>query len=73
MVSCVAVPWQRYPLTPSNAQIGLPGLVQRVGPIIGNARAGFIADAWGVPAAIGIGGAVCLAGVIGTGFALRRC
>lgn len=91
MVSYVAVPWQLYELTRSNAQVGLLGLVQllpvvlcgllggavadrmdRKRPRIGNARAGFLADAWGVSAAIWTGGAICLAGVIATGFALPR-
>jgi MFS family permease len=40
------------------------------GPLIGNVRAGFMADAWGVPAAIWGGGLACLLGVIATGFAL---
>ena len=42
------------------------------GPLIGSTRAGFMADAWGVSAAIWIGGLACLAGVIATGFALPR-
>ena len=42
------------------------------GPLIGNVRAGFMADAWGVSPAVWIGGAICLAGVIATGFALPR-
>jgi hypothetical protein len=42
------------------------------GPLIGNARAGFMADAWGVMPAIWMGGLVCLAAVIATGFALPR-
>ena len=42
------------------------------GPLIGNARAGFMADAWGVSTAIWMGGAICLAGVVATGFALPR-
>jgi len=39
---------------------------------VGNARAGFMADAWGVSVAVWVGGAICLAGVIITGFALPR-
>jgi hypothetical protein len=31
-------------------------------------RAGFMADAWGVSAAMWIGGPICLASVIATGF-----
>ncbi len=41
-------------------------------PLIGIVRAGFMADAWGVSAAIWIGGLVCLADVIATGYALPR-
>lgn len=48
------------------------------GPLIGNGRAGFVADAWGISTLIStsiliwVGGLVCLAGVIATGFALPR-
>lgn len=42
------------------------------GPLIGNARAGFMADAWGVAPAIWIGGVVCVLGVVATGFLLPR-
>jgi MFS family permease len=51
---------------------GIEMISYLAGPLIGNARAGFMADAWGVSAAIWIGGLVCLAGVIATGFALPR-
>ena len=51
---------------------GIEMISYLTGPLIGNARAGFMADAWGVSAAIWIGGLVCLAGVIATGFALPR-
>jgi MFS family permease len=51
---------------------GIEMISYLTGPLIGNARAGFMADAWGVSAAIWIGGLVCLAGVIVTGFALPR-
>lgn len=40
------------------------------GPLIGNARAGFMADAWGVSAAIWMGGLACLVGVAATGLLL---
>ncbi|WP_422018389.1 hypothetical protein [Roseateles sp.] len=43
-----------------------------MGPLIGNACAGFMADAWGVSASIWIGGLVRLAGVVATGFLLPR-
>jgi MFS family permease len=51
---------------------GIEMISYLTGPLIGNARAGFMADAWGVSAAIWIGGLVCLAGVVATGFALPR-
>lgn len=49
---------------------GIEMISYLTGPLIGNARAGFMADAWGVPAAIWVGGVICLVGVIATGFAL---
>jgi MFS family permease len=51
---------------------GIEMISYLTGPLVGNARAGFMADAWGVSAAIWVGGLLCLAGVIGTGFALPR-
>ena len=51
---------------------GIEMISYLIGPLVGNARAGFMADAWGVSAAIWVGGLVCLAGVIATGFALPR-
>jgi MFS family permease len=51
---------------------GIEMISYLTGPLLGSARAGFMADAWGVSAAIWIGGAICLAGVIATGFALPR-
>jgi MFS family permease len=51
---------------------GIEMISYLTGPLVGNARAGFMADAWGVPAAIWIGGMVCLVGVVATGFALPR-
>jgi len=36
------------------------------------ARAGFMADAWGVSFAVWVGGLICLAGVITTGLTLLR-
>lgn len=42
------------------------------GPLIGNARAGFMADAWGVSTSIWLGGVLCLLGVVATGFWLPR-
>lgn len=49
---------------------GIEMISYLTGPLIGNTRAGFMADAWGVPAAIWAGGLICLAGVVATGFAL---
>lgn len=49
---------------------GIEMISYLTGPLLGNARAGFMADAWGTSAAIWIGGAICLAGVIATGLAL---
>jgi MFS family permease len=51
---------------------GIEMISYLTGPLIGNARAGFMADAWGVSASIWIGGVVCLLGVIATGLALPR-
>jgi MFS family permease len=51
---------------------GIEMISYLTGPLIGNARAGFMADAWGVSPAIWVGGLVCLAGVIATGFSLPR-
>ncbi len=51
---------------------GIEMISYLTGPLIGNARAGFMADAWGVSNAVWIGGAICLVGVIATGFALPR-
>ena len=51
---------------------GIEMISYLTGPLIGNARAGFMADAWGVAPAIWVGGLVCLAGVVATGFVLPR-
>ncbi len=51
---------------------GIEMISYLTGPLIGNARAGFMADAWGVSASIWIGGLVCLVSVIATGLALPR-
>jgi MFS family permease len=51
---------------------GIEMISYLTGPLIGNARAGFMADAWGVAPAIWVGGLVCAAGVVATGFALPR-
>ena len=49
---------------------GIEMISYLTGPLIGNARAGFMADAWGVAPAIWVGGAVCLVGVVATGVLL---
>jgi len=51
---------------------GIEMISYLTGPLVGNARAGFMADAWGVSAATWVGGLVCMAGVMATGFALPR-
>ena len=51
---------------------GIEMISYLTGPLIGNARAGFMADAWGVAPAIWVGGVVCALGVVATGFALPR-
>jgi MFS family permease len=51
---------------------GIEMISYLTGPLIGNVRAGFMADAWGLSAAIWIGGLVCLVCVVTTGFALPR-
>jgi MFS family permease len=51
---------------------GIEMISYLTGPLIGNARAGFMADAWGVSASIWVGGLVCLAGVLATGVLLPR-
>jgi MFS family permease len=49
---------------------GIEMISYLTGPLIGNARAGFMAEALGVSSAVWIGGALCLAGVVVTGLAL---
>ncbi len=44
MVSYVAVPWQLYQLTQSNAQVGLLGLVQLVPVVVCGLLGGAVAD-----------------------------
>ncbi len=51
---------------------GIEMISYLTGPLIGNTRAGFMAEAWGVSASIWTGGAICLVCVIATGFALPR-
>lgn len=63
---------QTIPNTLRGRLAGIEMISYLTGPLIGNARAGFMADAWGVSAAVWIGGVICLVGVIATGFALPR-
>lgn len=51
---------------------GIEMISYLTGPLIGNVRAGFMADAWGVNAAVWVGGVVCLLGVALTGLVLPR-
>ncbi|MBL8339475.1 MAG: MFS transporter [Rhodoferax sp.] len=61
---------ETIPNTMRGRLAGIEMISYLTGPLIGNARAGFMADAWGVGPAIWIGGLVCLAGVLATGFLL---
>jgi MFS family permease len=63
---------QTIPNTLRGRLAGIEMISYLTGPLVGNARAGFMADAWGVSAAIWVGGLICLAGVVTTGFALPR-
>jgi len=51
---------------------GIEMISYLTGPLVGNARAGFMADAWGVSASIWVGGLICLGSLIATGLALPR-
>ena len=51
---------------------GIEMISYLTGPLLGNVRAGFMADAVGLSAAVWMGGALCLAGVVATGLALPR-
>jgi MFS family permease len=51
---------------------GIEMISYLTGPLIGNARAGFMADVWGVSAAVWVGGFVCVLGVMATGALLPR-
>lgn len=63
---------QTIPNTLRGRLAGIEMISYLTGPLLGNARAGFMADAWSVSAAIWIGGVICLLSVIATGFALPR-
>ncbi|MBS0445156.1 MAG: MFS transporter [Proteobacteria bacterium] len=51
---------------------GIEMISYLTGPLIGNARAGFMADAWSVPVAIWAGGLICLVAIVATGWSLPR-
>lgn len=61
---------QTIPNTLRGRLAGIEMISYLTGPLLGNARAGFMADAWGVSVSIWLGGLVCLAGVVATGFLL---
>jgi hypothetical protein len=63
---------QTIPNTLRGRLAGIEMISYLTGPLVGNARAGLMADALGVLPAIWIGGAVCLAGVAATGIVLPR-
>jgi MFS family permease len=63
---------QTIPNTLRGRLAGIEMISYLTGPLIGNARAGFMADAWGVSASVWVGGAICLVCVVLTGFALPR-
>jgi len=50
---------------------GIEMLSYSVGPMVGETRAGFVADAWSVRGAMVSGGAACVGGVLLTAVALR--
>ncbi len=74
MVSAVfrATVWnQTIPDTMRGRLAGIEMLSYSVGPMVGETRAGFVADAWSVRGAIVSGGAACVGGVLLTAVTLR--
>ena len=74
MVSAVfrSTVWnQTIPDTMRGRLAGIEMLSYSVGPMAGEVRAGFVADAWSVRGSIVSGGAACVAGVLLTAAALR--
>ena len=63
---------ETIPNTMRGRLAGIEMISYLTGPLVGSTRAGFMADAWGVAAAIWFGGLVCLLGVVATGFVLPR-
>ena len=62
---------QTIPDTMRGRLAGIEMLSYSLGPMAGETRAGFVADAWSVRGAIVSGGAACVAGVLLTAAALR--
>jgi MFS family permease len=62
---------QTIPDTMRGRLAGIEMLSYSVGPMVGEVRAGFVADAWSVRGSIVSGGAACVAGVLLTAAALR--
>ena len=74
MVSAVfrSTVWnQTIPDTMRGRLAGIEMLSYSVGPMVGETRAGFVADAWSVRGAVVSGGAACVGGVLLTAAALR--
>ena len=74
MVSAVfrSTVWnQTIPDTMRGRLAGIEMLSYSVGPMVGETRAGFVADAWSVRGAIVSGGVACVGGVVLTAAALR--
>jgi MFS family permease len=98
MVSYMAVPYQVYQLSHSNALVGALGLAQLLpvlifgllggayadrinrrrlisymsGPLLGNARAGWVASLTSVSVSLWTGGAACIIAVVATSIALPK-
>lgn len=62
---------QTIPDTMRGRLAGIEMLSYSLGPMVGETRAGFVADAWSVRGAIVSGGAACVGGVLLTAVALR--
>jgi MFS family permease len=62
---------QTIPETMRGRLAGIEMLSYSVGPLGGQVRAGFVADAWSVRGSIASGGFACVAGVVVTAAALR--
>lgn len=62
---------QTIPDTMRGRLAGIEMLSYSVGPMVGEVRAGFVADAWTVRGAIASGGVACVGGVLLTAAALR--